>query len=174
MEKLLFSYYIESDTNKKNSFILLCLLHELRIVSKKQLIRFFKIFNLCGEDNVEAILRKLKKKSQLIDNIRDSKGAYYFLTQAGHSSIGGYYTLPKVPEYNLQHHLQINDYLIKMLKLAGGHPNLKWVLTERRQVFETKDLANNRNRKKYFVADFIFRFRNKEKAEAALPRRNFS
>lgn len=161
LEKLLFNYYIEPTSNKKNSFILLCLLHELRIVSKKQLIQFFKISNLCGEDNVEAMLRNLKKQ-QLIDNIRDAEGAYYFMTQTGHSSIGGYYTLPKVPSHNLKHHLQINEYLIKMLKLAGSHPNLKFIITERRQVYETKDLVSSRNRKKYFVADFIFRFRNKE------------
>lgn len=52
-----------------------------------------------------------------------------------------------------------------MLELTKDRKNLKFVLSERRQVFETKDLANNRNRKKYFVADFIFRFRSKENKE---------
>lgn len=164
MDPLLYNYFFDDSSSDKTTMTILCLLHELRIVSRKQLISFLKITDTAAERTVDTTLKYLRE-NHLVENIKKSNHAYYFLTQAGHSSIGGYYTLPKVPEYNLQHHLQINDYLIKMLKLAGDHPNLKWVLTERRQVFETKDLANNRNRKKYFVADFIFRFRNKEKAE---------
>ena len=164
MDPILYNYFIDNSSSNSTALKILCLLHELRIIQRKQLVSMFAIDNTAAERTIEDNLKLLKDK-ELITCLKKGNNAYYFLTQAGHSSIGGYYTLPKVPEYNLQHHLQINDYLIKMLKLAGGHPNLKWVLTERRQVFETKDLANNRNRKKYFVADFIFRFRNKEKAE---------
>ncbi|MDL4912197.1 replication-relaxation family protein, partial [Enterococcus faecalis] len=83
---------------------------------------------------------------------------FYYLTKEGHNYIGGYYTLPKVPEYNLQHHLQINDYLIKMLELCNNHPHLKAVVSERRKVYEVKDEKKNQKGVKYFVPDFIFMF----------------
>lgn len=98
----------------------------------------------------------------MIDKLYNGKQVCYYLTKNGHDSIGGYCTLPKVPEYNLNHHLAINDYLIKTLNLVHNHPNLKFVLSERRQVFETKDLAKNNKGKKYFVPDFILRFRDKD------------
>ncbi|OTO02248.1 replication-relaxation family protein [Enterococcus sp. 5B3_DIV0040] len=164
MDPILYNYYIDFISKKKNTYRLLCLLHEMRIVSKNQLVRFFELGNLCNKHTVKQMLASLKKK-QLIDNIRNSEGAYYFLTQEGYNYVGGYYSLPKVPEYNLNHHLQVNDYLIKMLEMTGTHPHLKFVLSERRQVYETKDFADRRNRKKYFVADFIFRFRTKQDYE---------
>lgn len=164
LNPLLYNYFIDETSSKKNSIKLLSLLHELRIVSRSQLISFFRINEQAAVRTVEDNIHFLKTNN-LVDKIRKGNQACYFLTKEGHQSIGGYYTLPKVPEYNLQHHLQVNDYLIKMLELTKDRKNLKFVLTERRQVFETKDLANNRNRKKYFVADFIFRFRSKENKE---------
>lgn len=52
--------------------------------------------------------------------------------------------------------------MIQTLKAVQKHPNLKFILSERRQVFETKDLAKNNKGKKYFVPDFILRFRDKD------------
>jgi predicted transcriptional regulator len=167
MNPLLYNYFIDetSSKKKKNMIKVLSLLHELRIISRSQLLLLLNInANVAERTSLNQILKYLKDNN-LIDKIKKGNQACYFLTKEGHQSIGGYYTLPKVPEYNLQHHLQINDYLIKMLELTKDRKNLKFVLSERRQVFETKDLANNRNRKNFFVADFIFRFRSKENKE---------
>lgn len=156
------------DSDYSNKYIILCLLHELRIVSKKQLLALFNVNSKLSSFHLYKHLKELKKETLIdciFDKTKQGNPVYYFLTKEGHNSIGGYYTLPKVPEYNLNHHLQVNDYIIHMLQLAGNHPHLKLVMSERRQVYETKDCANQRNRKKYFVADFIFRFRTKENHE---------
>lgn len=174
MEHLLYNYYLDMDSNYSNKYKILCILHELRIVSKKQLFELFNIDGKLSYDKLHKHLKELEgsddeESSNLISSITDrtkqGNPKYYFLTKSGHDSIGGYYTLPKVPEYNLQHHLQINDYLITMLKLCATHPNLNAVISERRQVFETKDGTKNTKGKKYFVADFIFRFRDPDKAD---------
>lgn len=164
MNPLLYNYYIDEHSSDKNKTKILCLLHELRIISRQQLLGFLSVNSEAAERTVDGTLYYLKEE-KLIQSIKEGRLTVYFLTQEGHNRIGGYYTLPKVPEYNLNHHLQINDYLITMLRLGGNHPHLKWVQSERRQVYETKDMANTRRRKKYFVADFIFRFRNKKKEE---------
>lgn len=156
-----------------NKYKILCVLHELRIVSKKQLFELFNIDGRLSYDKLHNHLKDLegtedestKLISSITDRTKQGNPKYYYLTKNGHNSIGGYYTLPKVPEYNLQHHLQINDYLITMLKLCENHPNLSAVISERRQVYETKDGTRNTKGKKYFVADFIFRFRDNEKAD---------
>lgn len=137
--------------------IILCLLHELRVVSVQQLISFFKIEQVSAESTVYKQLA-LMKADGFIERARYGIHTYYYLTKEGHNYIGGYYTLPKVPEYNLQHHLEINDYLIKMLQLCGTHPHLKAVVSERRKVYEVKDQKKNQKGVKYFVPDFIFMF----------------
>lgn len=165
-------------SNYSNKYKILCILHELRIVSKKQL---FELFNIDGELSLLSLTKHLLDLeraitkdgvtiqqnliSSITDKTKQGNPKYYYLTKAGHDSIGGFYTLPKVPEYNLNHHLQINDYLITMLRLCNNHPHLNAVISERRQVFETKDGTKNTKGKKYFVADFIFRFRDQDKAD---------
>ncbi|MDU2104705.1 MAG: ArsR family transcriptional regulator [Enterococcus faecalis] len=139
MKPLLYNYYIDYTKKDKTRLIILCLLHELRVISVQQLIDFFQIERLSAESTVYKHLNLLK-------------------TDGLHNYIGGYYTLPKVPEYNLQHHLQINDYLIKMLELCNKHPHLKAVVSERRKVYEVKDEKKNQKGVKYFVPDFIFMF----------------
>lgn len=154
---------MESDYS--NKYKILCLLHELRIVSKQQLL---SLFNICGSLSYFRLHNHLKELKEaklielIVDKSKQGNPVYFYLTQLGYNSIGGYYSLPKVPEYNLQHHLQINDYLIKMLKICEGHPHLNAVISERRQVYEAKDFTKKTKGKKYFVADFIFRFRDKE------------
>ncbi|EOS7717118.1 hypothetical protein FP320_RS13375, partial [Enterococcus hirae] len=80
-------------------------------------------------------------------------------------SIGGFYTFPKVPEYNLNHHLQINNYLIKTIRLVKDHEHLKRIISERRIVYEAKDLNSHAKGRKFFVPDFRVRFRDKNRLE---------
>ncbi|WPH48393.1 helix-turn-helix domain-containing protein (plasmid) [Enterococcus faecalis] len=157
MKSLLYNYYIDYSQKDKTRLILLCLLHELRVISIQQLIEFFQIEKISAESTVYKHLGLLRKEG-LIARSKNGMNTYYYLTKEGHNYIGGYYTLPKVPEYNLQHHLQINDYLIKMLKLCHDHLHLKAVVSERRKVFEVKDQKKNKKGVKYFVPDFIFMF----------------
>lgn len=164
MNPLLYNYYIDYTEREKARLIILCLLHELRVISIKQMITFFQINNIAAESTVYENLRILKNKG-LIAQSRNEKTTFYYLTKDGHNYIGGYYTFPKVPEYNLQHHLQINDYILVMLKLCKDHPHLKAVISERRKVFETKDGTKNAKGTKYFVPDFIFCFLDKDGVE---------
>lgn len=150
-----------------SKYKILCILHELRIVSKNQIVDFFSLGPQLSKLSVHKHLKELENAeliSSITDRMKQGNPKYYYLTKVGHDSIGGYYTLPKVPEYNLYHHLQINDYLITMLKLCDGHTNLNAVISERRQVYETKDGKRNSRGRKYFVADFIFRFHDEDKA----------
>lgn len=161
MNPLLYNYFVDKNQENSVDMTILCLLHELRIVSRTQLAKLLALDFVLTNKSIDRHIRKLFRQ-EMIDKLYNGKQVCYYLTKNGHDSIGGYYTLPKVPNYNLNHHLTINDYLIKTLNLVYNHPNLKFVLSERRQVFETKDLAKNNKGKKYFVPDFILRFRDKE------------
>lgn len=164
MKPLLYNYYIDYTKREKTRLIILCLLHELRVISIQQMQTFLQIDDIAAESTTYENLRILKKKG-LIAHSRSGTMTYYYLTKEGHNYIGGYYTLPKVPEYNLQHHLQINDYLIKMLQLCHRHPHLKAVVSERRKVYEVKDQKKNKKGVKYFVPDFIFVFTGEDGRE---------
>ncbi|EOH75555.1 TPA: ArsR family transcriptional regulator [Enterococcus faecium] len=164
MKALLYNYYLDYKSSNKTSLIILCLLHELRVVLNQQLFDFFSIETISSKRAVEDALRFLRD-NELIESSRIGKNSFHYLTKKGHNYIGGYYTLPKVPEYNLQHHLQINDYLIKMLQLCHRHPHLKAVVSERRKVYEVKDQKKNKKGVKYFVPDFIFVFTGEDGRE---------
>ena len=164
MKPLLYNYYIDYSKKDKTYLIILCLLHELRVISIQQILDFFKIESISAKSTVYKQL-SLLKKNEFIACSRNGANTYYYLTKKGHNYIGGYYALPKVPEYNLQHHLQINDYLIKMLHLCQGHQHLKAVVSERRKVYEVKDQKKNQKGVKYFVPDFIFVFAGKDGRE---------
>ncbi|MFR3361061.1 MAG: ArsR family transcriptional regulator [Enterococcus canintestini] len=164
MEPLLYNYYIDYSKQDKTRLLILCLLHELRVISPQQLIAFFQIGQLSAERTVYKHLSLLKTE-KLIARSQNGMNTFYYLTKEGHNYIGGYYTLPKVPEYNLQHHLQINDYLIKMLQLCHRHTHLKAVVSERRKVYEVKDQKKNKKGVKYFVPDFIFVFTGEDGRE---------
>lgn len=164
MNYLLHGYFIDYSARNSTSLSILCLLHELRVVTKTQLQQLLEFDLEIKKDGFNKAIGKLCKKN-LIERKKLGTEMYYYLTKEGHQSIGGYYTLPKVPEYNLNHHLQINNYLIKGIELAKDHPHLKRIISERRTVYETKDLNPKTKGKKFFVPDFIFRFRDKENHE---------
>lgn len=157
MKPLLYNYFIDFHSSNRTSLIILALLHELRVITNQQLFEFFKLDNLAVQRTVEKALTLLRKK-EFIQSARAGIQSYHYLTKEGHKYIGGYYTVPKVPDYNLAHHLQINDYLINILLLCKGHPHLKAVISERRKVFETKDGAKPKKGTVYFVPDFTLCF----------------
>ncbi len=163
MKPLLYNYYIDYTKKDKTRLIILCLLHELRVISVQQLIDFFQIERLSAESTVYKHLNLLKTDG-LIARSKNGMHTFYYLTKEGHNYIGGYYTLPKVPEYNLQHHLQINDYLIKMLELCNNHPHLKAVVSERRKVYEVKDEKKKRRYSQGVFPKYIKHLKNYEDA----------
>ena len=147
MKKLLFAQYIDFKSDNRIELLILNLLHELRVVTAKQLLALIQLEVECQRGNLSKKLNRLSKQ-ELIEWKRIGKQKYYYLSKLGHLSIGGVYSFPKMPEYNLNHYLQINNYLIKTLRILGQHRHLKKVVSERRQVFETKDFtANSKGRK---------------------------
>lgn len=164
MKKLLFSYYVKYD-RKNIDFIILLLIHELRIMSINQI---FLLINKEIPSAYNTITRRLKKlnKDELIDCIVDSddnRKKYYFLTRSGYNSIGGFYSLPKVPEYNLNHHLIVTNYLIDTLEMVKNNRHFLFAKTERRQTYEIKDLSQSKKGTLYHVADYIISFEAKNK-----------
>lgn len=164
MNPLFYNYHIAEHSNNRTRMYILYLLHELRIVSRNQILRFLEIDYGLKSSAVDKVLKSLADQ-ELICKYKNGRQPCYYLTKEGHLSIGGLYSLPKVPEYNLQHHLEINDYLLDTIDLLGDHPNLKFMMSERRQVYETKDFQENSKGRKYFVPDFICRFLDIEENE---------
>lgn len=159
MKHLLSNYYIDFKAKKNTAWCILALLHELRIMSAKQLE---SLINIEFPISYRAINKNLKKmvESELIGFIEDkgnNNQHYYYLTRKGNSNFGGIYPYPKNPEYNLQHHLLLTDFLTIGLKEARGQEHFSIVSSERRQVFEIKDGSNQQGRI-YTVSDFLFRF----------------
>ncbi|MDT6863317.1 ArsR family transcriptional regulator, partial [Enterococcus faecalis] len=60
MKPLLYNYYIDYTKKDKTRLIILCLLHELRVISVQQLIDFFQIERLSAESTVYKHLNLLK------------------------------------------------------------------------------------------------------------------
>lgn len=165
MKALLANYYVEFKPKVNTDWIILCILHELRIVSYKQISSLINLAFPIAEKNLRKQISHLKEQG-LIEFIVDDKlgnAHYYFLTREGHNSIGGYYPYPKVPEYNLFHHLMVTNSLIDVLTMFNTHPHLLYVQSERRQVFEVKDFDPSRKGKVYTVSDFLFCFEAKTK-----------
>lgn len=163
MEALLANYYVEFKPRVNTDWIILCILHELRIVSFKQIYELINLTFPIAEKNLRRQINQLKDK-ELIDFMTDDKlgnAHYYFMTRDGHNSIGGYYPYPKVPQYNLFHHLMVTNALINVLTLFNEHPHLLYVQSERRQVFEVKDCDPSKKGKIYNVSDFLFCFEAK-------------
>lgn len=164
MNPLFYNYYIDKKSANRTQLYILYLLHELRIVSRKQVIIFTMSDIGVTEKTVDLNLISLVSNG-LIGKYKFGRISCFYLTKEGHLSIGGYYSLPKVPEYNLAHHLEINDYLITTIELVEDHPHLKFIISERRQVFETKDFQENSKGRKYFVPDYIVRFDAEDEEE---------
>lgn len=153
-------YYIGKYNSKNTEFIILCLLHELRIMTAKQLL---KLLNFEFQISNPTLQRKLVEltRNELIGRIKsgtDNKTYCYYLTKQGHNNIGGTYSFPKVPEYNLNHHLLLTDYLIKLFELVGNHPHLIVVQTERKQAYEKKILIKSLKAERLVYLTFYFGF----------------
>lgn len=161
MHALLAHYYIKNLSNQNTDLIILCLLHELRIMTAQQITILINTEYSITNQNVHQNLIHLKKVG-LIERIKsdiDNKTYCYYLTKNGHNNIGGMYSFPRVPEYNLNHHLMVTNALIDTLNIVKDNPHLKVIQTERRQAFEYKDFNKERKGKVFTVSDFLFQFK---------------
>lgn len=167
MKALLEHYYIRSFSYRNTDLIILCLLHELRIMTAKQIHTLLNFEYEISIQNVQKNLSELRH-SELIGRIKsetDRKTFCYYLTKNGHNNIGGMYSYPKVPEYNLNHHLMVTNALIDTFGIVNKHPHLVVVQTERRQAYELKDFNKEMKGRVFSVADFLFRFRAENKRD---------
>ncbi|MDA9469883.1 winged helix DNA-binding protein [Enterococcus sp. 5H] len=161
MKALLAHYYIKSFSKRNTDLIILCLLHELRIVTAKQIFDLLNSEYNISMQNVQYNLVTLAR-NELIGRIRsdvDKKTFCYYLTKNGHNTIGGMYSFPKVPEYNLNHHLMVTNALIDTLSIMKKNPHLHVIQSERRQAYEIKDFNKERKGRVFSVSDFLFRFK---------------
>ncbi|MDK8544696.1 ArsR family transcriptional regulator, partial [Enterococcus faecalis] len=84
MKPLLYNYFIDYSKEDKIHLILLCLLHELRVVSVKQLIDFCQFDNMAKKSSVYGNLKKLKEKN-LVECSQIGLTKFYYLTKEGHN-----------------------------------------------------------------------------------------
>lgn len=101
---------------------------------------------------------------EMIDFIQiqeEENRRYFYLTKKGHNSIGGIYSFPKVPEYNLKHHIEVTNYLIESIRMAKEKPTFLLAQSERRQMYEKKDMSKAKKGTLFHVSDYILRFENK-------------
>ncbi|MDO7880451.1 MAG: hypothetical protein Q6A85_13465 [Enterococcus mundtii] len=115
--------------------------------------------------SLASLYRRLAtlKKLDMIDYItiqEDQNIRYFFLTKKGHNSIGGIYSFPKVPEYNLNHHIEVTNYLIESMDLAKKKPTFILAQSERRQMYEKKDMYKAKKGTLFHVSDYVLRFEN--------------
>lgn len=61
MKPLLYNYYIDYTKREKTRLIILCLLHELRVISIQQMQTFLQIDDIAAESTTYENLRILKK-----------------------------------------------------------------------------------------------------------------
>lgn len=162
IRELLYSKYTTFD--KENAeWLILNLLHELRIMNRTQLI---SLINLEFSYSPSSVHRKIANLLQhdLISYItwdEDRGERFFFLTKKGHNSIGGIYSFPKVPEYNLKHHIEVTNYLIESIRLAKTKPTFLLAQSERRQMYEKKDMSKAKKGTLFHVSDYILRFENR-------------
>lgn len=152
-----FSYQKEN-----TDWLILNLLHELRIMTVKQICKLINQEIFFDESSVYRRLTSLLKL-ELVDYIqmkKDSNIRYFFLTKKGHNSIGGLYSFPKVPEYNLKHHIEVTNYLIESLAFAKQKPTFYLAQSERRQMYEKKDFSKLKKGTIFHVSDYMLRFEN--------------
>ena len=99
MNPLLYNFYAHGSASNRTKLFILYLLHELRILSRNQIIWFAQNEYDMHSSRVDVALGYLAGNN-LIGKYRYGKQVCYYLTKEGHLSIGGLYTFPKVPEYN--------------------------------------------------------------------------
>ncbi|MBE9912095.1 hypothetical protein G8B49_12680 [Enterococcus mundtii] len=161
IRELLYSKHVE--VKKENAeWLILNVLHELRIMTAKQIVR---MMNQEFPYSLASLYRRLAtlKKLDMIDYItiqEDQNIRYFFLTKKGHNSIGGIYSFPKVPEYNLNHHIEVTNYLIESMDLAKKKPTFILAQSERRQMYEKKDMSKAKKGTLFHVSDYVLRFEN--------------
>lgn len=161
IRELLYSKHVE--VKKENvEWLILNVLHELRIMTAKQIVR---MMNQEFPYSLASLYRRLAtlKKLDMIDYItiqEDQNIRYFFLTKKGHNSIGGIYSFPKVPEYNLNHHIEVTNYLIESMDLAKKKPTFILAQSERRQMYEKKDMSKAKKGTLFHVSDYVLRFEN--------------
>lgn len=139
------------------------MLHELRIMTAEQMM---KLINLEYSYQLSSVYNRVSSllNHELIDYIQiqeESNLRYFFLTKKGHNSIGGIYSFPKVPEYNLKHHIEVSNYLIESIRMAKTRPTFLLAQSERRQMYEKKDMSKAKKGTLFHVSDYILRFENK-------------
>ncbi|MFZ4845561.1 replication-relaxation family protein [Enterococcus casseliflavus] len=162
IRELLYSKY---DTfEKENSeWLILNLLHELRVMTASQILLLINQEFPIGKSSVYRRLAALIKL-EMIDFIQiqeEENQRYFYLTKKGHNSIGGIYSFPKVPEYNLKHHIEVTNYLIESIRLAKTKPTFLLAQSERRQMYEKKDMSKAKKGTLFHVSDYILRFENR-------------
>lgn len=167
IRELLYSKHVE--VKKENAeWLILNVLHELRIMTAKQIVR---MMNQEFPYSLASLYRRLAtlKKLDMIDYItiqEDQNIRYFFLTKKGHNSIGGIYSFPKVPEYNLNHHIEVTNYLIESMDLAKKKVTFILAQSERRQMYEKKDMSKAKKGTLFHVSDYVLRFEN-QRAEVS-------
>lgn len=138
----------------------MCLLHELRLVTAKQLQEFINPVIPITEKTIRRRLT-LMNENELTNYFisdKDSKTRIHYLEREGHQAIRGYYPLVKSPKYNWYHCLMINEALLETLEVVGDQKHLRYIQSERRQVYEVKDMQPSKNKRVFFVSDFLLRF----------------
>jgi len=89
MKYLLHGYYIDYHSNNKSKLCVLCLLHELRVISRRQLLELINLEFYLSMNGLKAPLRGLFKII-LFDKNKNGKEVFYFLTKEGHLVSGGF------------------------------------------------------------------------------------
>ncbi|MGA5592375.1 hypothetical protein ACPCF3_13460 [Enterococcus mundtii] len=106
-----------------------------------------------------SIYRRLAAllKLEMIDfiQIKEENQRYFYLTKKGHNSIGDIYSFPKVPEYNLKHHIEVTNYLIESMRLAKTKSTFLLAQSERSQMYEKKDMSKAK-KGLYFTFQIMF------------------
>ncbi|WP_223273131.1 hypothetical protein [Enterococcus sp. OL5] len=128
--------------------------------------QMMKLINLEYSYQLSSVYNRVSSllNHELIDFIQiqeESNLRYFFLTKKGHNSIGGIYSFPKVPEYNLKHHIEVSNYLIESIRMAKTRPTFLLAQSERRQMYEKKDMSKAKKGTLFHVSDYILRFENK-------------
>ena len=161
IRELLYSKYVVLE-KENTEWLILNLLHELRIMTANQILLLINQEFPIGKSSIYRRLAALLKL-EMIDFIQikeEENQRYFYLTKKGHNSIGGIYSFPKVPEYNLKHHIEVTNYLIESMRLAKTKSTFLLAQSERRQMYEKKDMSKAKKGTLFHVSDYVLRFEN--------------
>lgn len=156
IRELLYSKYVVLE-KENTEWLILNLLHELRIMTANQILLLINQEFPIGKSSIYRRLAALLKL-EMIDFIQikeEENQRYFYLTKKGHNSIGGIYSFPKVPEYNLKHHIEVTNYLIESMELAKKKPTFLLDQSECRQLYEKKDISKAKKGTLFHVSDYV-------------------